>query len=616
MSASTGFVGRNSRLGKKSCHTTRRQGFRHVSRNPHRGSCVLAYDRRRRPWIGESIDEGGDGTIDHQIRFVYDGNQIVLQFDKDGAGDVTAADESHRYLWGSAVDQLLADERTHLDGSGNIATQEVLWPLTDNLGTVRDLARMDGTTTSVVDHIIYDSFGKVTSESNPAEGCLFKFTARATDNTTGIEFHDERVKIAGSADWMSEDPIDLAAGDPNTRRYCFNNPTNLVDPTGLAATLKWNVSDAKLLLHIMDEDVARFVERRGGFIMASPPGTLWGQKGPSAHYDLKEIPGEQVFRDLNRIWVKVPDDWDSAKVASYIVQQCTDPNGEFTKWFSAYLVVDRGMVSDEALNRGQELEAARCRAILAKAAKVAEVYYRGIASLTPTSLLMLAAYDATNGEYLSAAVELAFVIPAGKLIEKGMGFITIEGSASSGEVMQVSAQAVKAFRQLPIGRQQAVLKAIAKTKNVDEACAVINRELQGLGYESADVATGLTMNNLKGELGEWALVKRINQIRGELVIKSPAGTGTNGADVVSFNTLTGKVTLWDAKFRSAARILKQSGTFTDKTTLRNAVREAEREINASALSAENKARAIRSLESGNYNIFTAGDAYAPNSVIK
>jgi len=68
--------------------------------------------------------------------------------------------------------------------------------------------------------------------------------------------------------------------------------------------------------------------------------------------------------------------------------------------------------------------------------------------------------------------------------------------------------------------------------------------------------------------------------------------------------------------RSAARILDQSGTFTDKTTLRNAVREAEREINASALSAENKARAIRSLESGNYNIFTAGEAYAPNSVIK
>ena len=186
-------------------------------------------------WIGENIDSNGDGQIDHQIRFVYDGNQIVAQFDKDGAGSVTAADESHRYLWGPAVDQLLADERTHLDGSGNIATQEVLWPLTDNLGTVRDLARMDGTTTSVVDHIIYSAFGGVTSESNPAEGSLFKFTARATDNTTGIEFHDERVKIAGSADWMSEDPIGFTAGDTNTRRYCENSPTNLTDPSGLAA---------------------------------------------------------------------------------------------------------------------------------------------------------------------------------------------------------------------------------------------------------------------------------------------------------------------------------------------------------------------------------------------
>ena len=49
-------------------------------------------------------------------------------------------------------------------------------------------------------------------------------------------------------------------------------------------------------------------------------------------------------------------------------------------------------------------------------------------------------------------------------------------------------------------------------------------------------------------------VKRIEQIAGEIRIKSPAGPGTRGADIVSFNTLTGKVTLWDAKFRSAGRV--------------------------------------------------------------
>ena len=41
---------------------------------------------------------------------------------------------------------LMADERTHLDGSGNIVTDEVLWALTDQQGTVHDLAKLDTTT--------------------------------------------------------------------------------------------------------------------------------------------------------------------------------------------------------------------------------------------------------------------------------------------------------------------------------------------------------------------------------------------------------------------------------------------------------------------------------------
>ena len=59
-------------------------------------------------WIGETIAVPGQAV--QQTRFVYDGNQIVLQFDKTGTGDLAASDLSHRYLWGPAVDQLLADE--------------------------------------------------------------------------------------------------------------------------------------------------------------------------------------------------------------------------------------------------------------------------------------------------------------------------------------------------------------------------------------------------------------------------------------------------------------------------------------------------------------------------
>ena len=61
--------------------------------------------------------------------FVYDGNQVALQFDSSGMSgtptNLTAANLSHRYLWGpacgelsrAAVDQLLADERTTVRGA-------------------------------------------------------------------------------------------------------------------------------------------------------------------------------------------------------------------------------------------------------------------------------------------------------------------------------------------------------------------------------------------------------------------------------------------------------------------------------------------------------------------
>ena len=56
---------------------------------------------------------------------------------------------------------------------------------------------------------------------------------------------------------------------------------------------------------------------------------------------------------------------------------------------------------------------------------------RTIASLNPGSLAVLSAYDFDTGNYLPAAVELAFLMPYAKLLEKGLGFITIEGSSRS-----------------------------------------------------------------------------------------------------------------------------------------------------------------------------------------
>jgi len=157
-------------------------------------------------------------------------SQIALQFDSTGPGGPAAADLSHRYLWGDAVDQIFADESV-----ADLATPgEVLWPLTDHQNTVRDVARYDGATatTTVVNHVVYDTFGRIESETNAAVDHLFAYTGRALDVATGSQNHKGRWYEPSIGRWLSEDQIP----DANLYRYVGNNPWSGVDPEGLQAT--------------------------------------------------------------------------------------------------------------------------------------------------------------------------------------------------------------------------------------------------------------------------------------------------------------------------------------------------------------------------------------------
>ncbi len=155
--------------------------------------------------------------------FVYDGQDILLRF---AEGNL-----ANRYLHGAAVDQVFADEQVGDDGQSN----RVLWPLTDNLGTVRDLAVYDeaGGVTSVAQHIVYDAFGNIVDETPAAVDHLFGFTGRETDVESDLYFYRARYYDPRLGQFLSEDPLGFEAGDPNLRRYVENSPTNRVDPSGL-----------------------------------------------------------------------------------------------------------------------------------------------------------------------------------------------------------------------------------------------------------------------------------------------------------------------------------------------------------------------------------------------
>lgn len=126
----------------------------------------------------------GSGTPSEQRVFVYDDGQVALQFDRSTSGNLATADLNHRYLWGPAVDQLLADEDlTNLTSPGT-----VLWPLTDHLGTVRDWINSSG---AVLDHVEYDSFGRRV-DTTVAVDAAFGWTGRYRDPLTGLQYNDAR----------------------------------------------------------------------------------------------------------------------------------------------------------------------------------------------------------------------------------------------------------------------------------------------------------------------------------------------------------------------------------------------------------------------------------------
>jgi len=111
----------------------------------------------------------------------------------------------------------------------------VSWMLSDNEGTVRDVARRvnnQGTwETQIIDHLVYGAFGNITN--NPSFLPRFTYTGKQWDADAGVYYYLKRWYDAGPGRFLGEDPWRFAAGDANLTRYCGNSPANYTDPSGL-----------------------------------------------------------------------------------------------------------------------------------------------------------------------------------------------------------------------------------------------------------------------------------------------------------------------------------------------------------------------------------------------
>jgi hypothetical protein len=64
------------------------------------------------------------------------------------------------------------------------AAGDTHWALTDHQGSVRDVIDDGG---AVLNHLVYNSFGQVTSESDPTVDFRFGYTGRELDAETGAD---------------------------------------------------------------------------------------------------------------------------------------------------------------------------------------------------------------------------------------------------------------------------------------------------------------------------------------------------------------------------------------------------------------------------------------------
>jgi RHS repeat-associated protein len=112
---------------------------------------------------------------------------------------------------------VLAEEQMHYDsGASQFVTDHVLWMLSDNQGTVRDVAELSGGATVVRDHLTYDAFGKINGQSDAAYAPTSSYTGRQYDADSGLYYYRARWYDAATGGFLGEDPLSFAAGDPKT----------------------------------------------------------------------------------------------------------------------------------------------------------------------------------------------------------------------------------------------------------------------------------------------------------------------------------------------------------------------------------------------------------------
>jgi RHS repeat-associated protein len=100
----------------------------------------------------------------------------------------------------------------------------------DHLGSPRVIADATG---AIVDTRTYDTFGVLTSESDPSFALVVGYAGGIADPLTHLVRFGFRDYDPAAGRWVARDPALFSGGQANLYAYVGNDPQTLRDPTGL-----------------------------------------------------------------------------------------------------------------------------------------------------------------------------------------------------------------------------------------------------------------------------------------------------------------------------------------------------------------------------------------------
>jgi RHS repeat-associated protein len=145
--------------------------------------------------------------------FLYDGDSIVAQLNGSNA----------------IVNQFIYASGT--TAPDYMVTGGVTYRIfTDHMGSPRLV--VNTSTGQIAEEIDYDEFGNVVKDTNPGFQ-PFGFAGGLYDQDTKLVRFGARDYNPAVGRWTAKDPILFAGGDTSLYGYVFNDPVNLIDPSGL-----------------------------------------------------------------------------------------------------------------------------------------------------------------------------------------------------------------------------------------------------------------------------------------------------------------------------------------------------------------------------------------------